>query len=219
MLPVSKYSVVKEKELLIAYFNGCNLNCPFCYCKEFVEKTDNGFTFSDILSYIDNNAIKNIYLTGGEPLLQDELVPFLRELRSRKIFIKMKTNGTLPSQLKYIIDEWLVDYVSLSVKSSSNKYNVAVGKKINFDLIISSVSILMNWAGEQEYKIIPVHDIVEKEDLEQLSKLLANGRKIVIGELCAGNIQKEFFDKKYDLKELDEIKKLFPDTEVFIKKC
>ena len=219
MLPVSKYSVVKEKELLIAYFNGCNLNCPFCYCKEFIKKSDNGFTFNDILSFIDNNGIKNIYLTGGEPLLHDDLVPFLRELRNRKIFIKIKTNGTLPSQLKYIIDEWLVDYVSLSVKSSSNKYNMAVGKNINFDLIISSVSILMNWAGEQEFKIVPVHGIVEKEDMEQLSKLLADARKIVIGELCSDNIEKDFYDKKYALKELDEIKEIFSDTEVSVKKC
>jgi len=220
MLPIKEFKFNNNNNKLILYFNGCNLSCPFCYFKNYIEISEEAKSFEEILEFIKNNNIKELILTGGEPLLHENLIGFLSQIRKQKIIVKLKTNGFYSSKLKYILNEWLVDFVSLSIKSSSFNYEKSSGKdNINFDLIISSISLLMNWAGEHEFKIVPIPEFIDNEDIQQLSKLLADARKIVIQQFCNKDIlSPNIIKREYSIKELEKIAETFSFTNVTVKK-
>lgn len=87
-------------------FSGCNLRCEYCdtkYSWEGGRFIDNG----KILSKIQKSRKKIVYITGGEPLLQEGLYDLLREIENKRVAIE--TNGSLdiskiPKNVKRIVD-------------------------------------------------------------------------------------------------------------------
>lgn len=79
-------------------FAGCNLNCVYCDTKWANEKDVSYKEYSkeDIYSLIKDKGIKNVTLTGGEPLLRDgmeELLTFLS--KDKELYIEIETNGSV----------------------------------------------------------------------------------------------------------------------------
>jgi len=73
---------------------GCNLTCSFCDTPyAFNEGTE--MTFEQISEQI-NNDCKNIVITGGEPLLQKDLLDLIKYLGNYNFYIE--TNGTIFKQ-------------------------------------------------------------------------------------------------------------------------
>ena len=81
-------------------FRGCNLSCGYCdttWANEeevpFVEMTP-----EEIAAYIQSTGIRNVTLTGGEPLLQkrSDMLWFLELLRSDGFHrVEIETNGSV----------------------------------------------------------------------------------------------------------------------------
>ncbi len=79
-------------------FKGCNLSCSYCDTKWANEPncTYEELSPKDILSFILDSGIRNVTLTGGEPLLQDEMPQLLDFLASyRDIRTEIETNGSI----------------------------------------------------------------------------------------------------------------------------
>ncbi len=79
-------------------FKGCNLDCSYCDTKwanapecEYEEMSP-----EEIVSYIKGTGIKNVTLTGGEPLLQKDisnLIDAILEIEGMKV--EIETNGSV----------------------------------------------------------------------------------------------------------------------------
>lgn len=80
-------------------FKGCNLNCGYCDTK-WANLPDAPFelmTEDDIYDYIKETGVKNVTLTGGEPLMQKDIDVLLRKLAAdRAIHVEIETNGSVP---------------------------------------------------------------------------------------------------------------------------
>ncbi|URZ14276.1 putative 7-carboxy-7-deazaguanine synthase QueE [Clostridium felsineum] len=79
-------------------FAGCNLNCVYCDTKwaneENVKYTL--MTENEIYSYIKETGVKNVTLTGGEPLLQNNIKELLSLLSSNNdLNVEIETNGSI----------------------------------------------------------------------------------------------------------------------------
>ena len=79
-------------------FKGCNLNCSYCDTT-WANDTDCPYeemSPHDILFYILSTDIKNVTLTGGEPLLQRDMKPLLSLLSDYSdISVEIETNGAV----------------------------------------------------------------------------------------------------------------------------
>lgn len=115
-------------------FCRCNLNCAYCdtdfkaqeFCQienipgsGIFEQILNPIAKNDLITTIENLDLKkhhSLSLTGGEPLLYtDFLKRFLPELKIKKY---LETNGTMPEQLKEVIE--LLDIISMDIKLPSS---------------------------------------------------------------------------------------------------
>lgn len=76
-------------------FTGCNLNCSYCDTGWANEKNAPfvPMTAEDILVSAKKSGIKNITVTGGEPLIQKEIIPLIRLLCENDLDVEIETNG------------------------------------------------------------------------------------------------------------------------------
>lgn len=119
----------------VIFTAGCNFRCSFCYVPQLVlpERTQK-------LKYIDeniifdylkrsNNLIDAVVITGGEPTLQNDLPLFLMKIKKMGYLTGIYTNGTNPRTIEILMNEKLVDYIAMDIKTSLevNKYKNIVG--------------------------------------------------------------------------------------------
>jgi len=80
-------------------FAGCNLNCSYCDTT-WANSKDVPYelmTSEEIYEYIKTTQVRNITLTGGEPLLQEGILELLEMLsKDRALHIEIETNGSVP---------------------------------------------------------------------------------------------------------------------------
>lgn len=78
-------------------FKGCNLNCSYCDT-QWANSRDVCYDIMseiDIIEYILSTKIKNVTLTGGEPLLQDNISILLEKLSKLDLYVEIETNGSV----------------------------------------------------------------------------------------------------------------------------
>ncbi|MGN0586509.1 MAG: putative 7-carboxy-7-deazaguanine synthase QueE [Oscillospiraceae bacterium] len=78
-------------------FKGCNLRCSYCDTM-WANEPDAPFTVmteEDIYNYIMSTGVKNVTLTGGEPLIQPDINILLKKLAAdQNIRVEIETNGS-----------------------------------------------------------------------------------------------------------------------------
>ena len=77
-------------------FTGCNLNCSYCDTKwaNVPDAKYTEMTADEILSEVKKSGIKNVTVTGGEPLIQQEIIPLLETLCGDGRYVEIETNGS-----------------------------------------------------------------------------------------------------------------------------
>lgn len=93
--------------MLFVRLTGCNLRCTYCDTK-YAYTEGNDFSVEEVLKKIRNFKFKYVEITGGEPLLQQEVYPLMDNL-VRDFNVVLETNGSIliervNSQVKIILD-------------------------------------------------------------------------------------------------------------------
>ena len=79
-------------------FKGCNLSCSYCDTK-WANKNDalsSECTADSLVRWAADQPVNNITLTGGEPLLQDDIEELIKKLLGLGLRVEIETNGSLP---------------------------------------------------------------------------------------------------------------------------
>ncbi|MHB1661001.1 MAG: 7-carboxy-7-deazaguanine synthase QueE [bacterium] len=91
---------------------GCNLKCGYCDTKEALTlENSNKLSMNEIISALDykGGKINLVEITGGEPLLQEEVYGLFGELIKLNYSVLLETNGTInlsnvPKKVIKIVD-------------------------------------------------------------------------------------------------------------------
>ena len=78
-------------------FHGCNLNCSYCdtrWANNVLTPTAD-YTPEQLAKWVRNKRVINVTLTGGEPLLQDDLDELIRLLTIQGNRVEIETNGSI----------------------------------------------------------------------------------------------------------------------------
>lgn len=97
---------------------GCNLRCTWCDSPYSFER-GTAYTFEALHATIEKFQWKHICITGGEPLLQANTVPFLSSLRQKNYTVSLETNGSLSIQA---VPEGVIIILDIKCPSSSNAH-------------------------------------------------------------------------------------------------
>ncbi len=96
-------------------FSGCNLRCSWCDTLWAVEEpAREEMTVSEIIQWVESTGIKNVTLTGGEPMLQKDIRELLVRFSGDPfIRVEVETNGAVDLSPYFGISDrisYTVDY-------------------------------------------------------------------------------------------------------------
>jgi len=76
--------------------SGCNLRCNYCDATYTYEEEGQDYPLQEILAYCEKHPHAIVEITGGEPLLQENIYPLLDSLLHAGRTVLIETNGSLP---------------------------------------------------------------------------------------------------------------------------
>jgi len=197
--------------------NKCNLNCEFCFRRRVTEEP-----FSKIENIIKNLRacnVKSLVLSGGEPLLREDIKKILQLCKKLGIETVLQSNGLiLKSRLPGILP--YIDWISLSLDGDTAEKNSLMRTAEQFKAITEILPIL-----KKKNINVKLGTVVSKKNyknIENIGKLV--GPYVTTWKLyqfyprldtTAGDNQKQFIigDKLFE-EVSKKIKNKFPDLHI-----
>ena len=158
------------------FCKGCNYRCPFCHNASLVEGDGElPYTAQDIVDFLKKRTgiLDGICLTGGEPLLTDEMLEVAAEAKKLGYLVKLDTNGSFPERLKRAVDKKMVDYVAMDIKAPQKKYAAVCGNSTVLDAVRESVDFLKSKPIAFEFRTTVAATLHEVGDFAEIGKWIA----------------------------------------------
>ncbi len=167
------------------FTGGCNFRCPFCHNTGLVVAPNENepFTVREIFEFLEKrkNTLEGVCITGGEPLLEKDLLDFLAGVKQMGFSVKLDTNGYLTGRLKEILAAGVVDYVAMDIKNSFEKYGITAGiENMNVAPIRESIALLASSGVEYEFRTTAVKELHTEDDFEKISEMIRGCDKYFI---------------------------------------
>ncbi len=126
------------------------------------------------------NQLDAVVITGGEPLLHEDIVPFVEEIKQLGYLVKIDTNGSFPDVLRTLYEQSLVDYCAMDLKAPPEKYPSLAGVVLDIALIRESVDIIKHHDTEHEFRITVVDSLLNGEDIYSMKDLFTGAQRLVL---------------------------------------
>ncbi len=166
------------------FSHGCNLRCPFCHNAGLVVRPpENNINIDEISAFFKKRKgiLDGVCLTGGEPLLQKDVLDFMEFIRSFGYKLKLDTNGFYPRVLEKAINMGLVDYIAMDIKSSRQGYPKAVGiENIDITPVCESIKLIMSSGIDYEFRTTAVKGLHLVSDFQDIGDWIAGADKYFI---------------------------------------
>jgi len=165
----------------LVFFGGCNLTCPFCHNPALVLAPD-GIPDLPLPAVLDELAarrsfIDGVVLTGGEPTLAPELLELLAGIRALGLLVKLDTNGLAPRVLEPLLEQKLVDFVALDLKTAPERYDELHPVPVVCDNLLGSIDLLLMGRVDYELRTTCVPGLVEAADLHAIGRRVRGARR------------------------------------------
>jgi len=212
-----------DKICAIVFTQGCNFRCPYCHNPELVEikrSAPGGLKEEEILSFLDRRKGKldAVTITGGEPLLQSDLELFLSAVKGLGYLVKLDTNGSFSEKLEKIIRSKFIDYIAMDIKTSLDKYNQLINRKIEKKKIIDSIRLIMDSGLDYEFRTTVMGDLFKKDDFYKIGKLIKDARLYILQRFVPSKtLDDQFLDMRGCSDE--EIYTYREIMEGFVQRC
>lgn len=203
------------------FTGGCNLRCPFCHNFQLATGEDMGPDLTqEVLDYLlkRRGIIDGVCITGGEPLLYKDIDEFIGRIKDMGYLVKLDTNGTNPTKLRFLIDSGKVDYVAMDIKSSKTGYEKAVGCEVDINAVDESIRILKNAKIPYEFRTTVVKGLHEMKDFEDIALWLSGKsryylQRFVMNDAVPDRSLDTFSDGEMKAI-LDIVKNALPNAEI-----
>ena len=234
---VKKIEMIKKKAIRLVLTSECIYNCKMCHKEGIKDKRENNLNSEDI-EFLYNTLNKNfgitkVNITGGEPLLREDIKDIVNKLSNDGAKVNITTNGYLLNNFMDTVKK--INHLNISLHSlNKEKFEQIIGAENKFETVINNIKKL-----RVKYPTININinmtlikglndDINEIEDMIKFCKSLKANLKII--ELYPKNTEK-FVDikeiipilqkNKFILQKTNFRNRFFSDnnTEIVLVKC
>lgn len=174
----------------VVFTHGCNLRCEYCHNPELVIQNiepEDIYDPQKVLQFLKarKDKLDAVVITGGEPLLYDDLEPFLKSIKALGYLVKLDTNGLLPNKLKKLIKYGSVDYISMDIKYPEGDYLTFTGKGALRNVKLS-IDIIMNSGMDYEFRTTYVKGIHTVESSKAIGEMITGAKQYYVQNFRAG---------------------------------
>lgn len=111
----------------VVFVGDCNFRCGYCHnpCLVFDPESQPLIGGDEFFAFLEKRQGKldGVVISGGEPVLQKNLLPFVKKIKSMGFLVKLDTNGSMPEKVFEIHREAGLDALGIDYKAPLDKYN------------------------------------------------------------------------------------------------
>jgi pyruvate formate lyase activating enzyme len=184
-----------EKIAATIFTVGCNFRCPYCHNIELVESSKfdktNLIPEAYVLEFLKGRKgdLDGVCISGGEPTLQMDLIDFIRKVKKMNFLVKLDTNGSNPKIVQKVLDENLLDYVAIDVKTAFNKYELVKASSAIALNVLESIDIITEKGVALELRTTIVPGIVDASDFDEIIKAFNEKNEKILKNLFRYTLQ------------------------------
>jgi pyruvate formate lyase activating enzyme len=179
---------------------GCNFRCPYCEAGEFVDPSPDTrlIPIPDLLRDIERRRTMpgGICITGGEPLIHEDIGVIVDAIRSLGLMVKLDTNGAFPRRLKVLH----LDFIAMDIKTAPWHYDRVApdaDDRLEHD-IMTSIRYIQESRIPHEFRTVLAPGIVTPDDIEVIAGLLKPDDSLSLIRYRPGRrLEPGFPDKPY----------------------
>lgn len=189
---------------------GCNFRCPFCHNPELID-----FPKDEIATYRKNEKVffdflgkrkgllDGVCVTGGEPTVQPDLLPFLEKIKKMGFLVKLDTNGSRPEIVKEVVKRKLADFFAMDIKNRAECYQETSGSGVSDANIRESIRLIRESGVSYEFRTTVVPGIHEESDFDGIVDLIDGAPSYYLQEFRDFHILSSELREKSKGKTLD----------------
>ncbi|MBN1601993.1 MAG: anaerobic ribonucleoside-triphosphate reductase activating protein [Chitinispirillaceae bacterium] len=177
----------------VLFFEGCNLQCPWCHNPQIVKRQLPAVSLDDVLDFMRKRKglIEGVVLSGGEPTLHASLGPVVEKLKHIDLKVKIDTNGLHPE----ILQEVEFDYLALDIKTLPSKYVLLGCTLKDCDARLKRSIEMVRARGDYgEIRIPCASGYIDREIALEIAQLVKGVARVFLQPL---NYKVEFLDEEY----------------------
>jgi pyruvate formate lyase activating enzyme len=206
----------------ILFTYGCNLRCEYCHNPELVIHPclkASVVTQEEIFSFLEERKglLEAVVITGGEPTIQSDLIPFIQRIKELGYLVKLDTNGTNSDIVKKIIELDIVDYWAMDVKYDEDIYKQELEENIDYQEIMNSIDLIKTKGRDYEFRTTYVKGIHTYESVEGIGKLIEGAKRYYIQNFRPGKTINPDLNNRNSFTQ-DELEKMKEIIEKYVKK-
>jgi pyruvate formate lyase activating enzyme len=160
----------------VIFTQGCNYRCPYCHNSQLIPHGTGMLEPETVFAHLRHrkDVLKAVVITGGEPTLHVGLADFCRRLKTLGLQIKLDTNGSRPDALTALLDEGLIDFFALDLKTTPEKYGLC-GGEAEFGPVRESIRILGGSGLAGVFRTTMASEVTDNSDLTTIRELVYPG--------------------------------------------
>lgn len=198
-----------EHTSCIVFTAGCNYRCGYCHNPEFVlpeklrEMKENFIPEESFFCFLEQRKGKldGVVVSGGEPTMMPDLIPFLKKIKQMGFLVKLDTNGNSPSVLEKIFQEKCVDYVAMDVKTSLREYKKLVGERADESKLAQSIEMIKKQAPDYEFRSTLIKEVHTPEIIEAMAELFQGAKRLYLQQFRPGHVLNPLFESFHPFSE------------------
>ncbi len=158
----------------VVFTQGCNFNCPFCHNAHLVPSDpQDGAGLLDgeeiLATLAERQArLQGVVVTGGEPIIQKGLAPFLARVRGLGLKTKLDTNGASPELLKALLQQDLLNFVAMDIKAPWSKYDQLAGVRCNVEALRESIALIAASGVAHQFRTTRYDVLLDADDYDEI---------------------------------------------------
>lgn len=196
----------------VLFFDRCNFACPYCQNWELMARPAAypAVELEDVLKKLLSRKdwIDGVVLSGGEPMLdRQELKSVIGRIRCAGFKVKVDTNGSYPGFLEELITGQLVDYVAMDIKAPPDtRYEKATGVRVDPDIILTSIRLLLGGGVDYEFRTTLVPGIVDEAEIREIGERIRGASRWYLQVFLAAHAPPgDYRDKKYPAAKIERL--------------
>jgi len=153
----------------VIFLQHCTWNCTYCHNKGLIPKQGNtGYSWQYIHEFLISRIGKldAVVFSGGEPLLQNDLIHAMLQVKAMGFSIGLHTSGVSPKRLEKVLP--VVDWVGFDIKAAFADYETITGKRNSGINAKQSLEILLASGVDYELRTVIDNDVHTDEMIDRL---------------------------------------------------
>jgi len=212
-----------DKTACTLFTVGCNFACPYRQNASLVCPPAGLQTIGipEVFEFLSKRKglIEGVCISGGEPLIHNDLDDFIYEVKALGFLVKLDTNGSYPERLKKLASSGTIDYIAMDIKNTPEKYAQTIGlSEYDVSAVEESISCLCSGVVPHEFRTTVVREFHTAGDLKSIARWIADAQNYYLqGFVDTGEILKSGHSG-YSKKEMQDfvykVRKILPVTKL-----